>query len=226
MTSAELSHATWRGRAVGEQKAAWRFACLAGALDDHGLPRLAALARRGVADELRHVDLCLALAGATHLPDRARAVDRWSRRRLLGEAVAFCCVTETLNTALLATGLERANDTASAATLRQILRDEVTHARLGWAVLGSFSPQEVEAAGLDLAALLRRTVSADVFDDTAELAPGEPTRAERRAVISSTVREVVIPGLAQGGLDVRSAERWLTAFDAGRPEVVHGAGPA
>lgn len=217
----------WRGRAKGELKAAATFASFASALDAHGFGALAPLARGAVADELRHVELCRALARDPGPAPTLGAVKRWSRRGLLAQAVAFGCVTETLNTALLAAALETAVDDEATGALRAILRDEVGHAKLGWAVVQSVEQAELAQLGFDVSHALVAAASAALLEADGDgrialVAWGEPLPSARRAVVASTVRDVVLPGLAQVGLDVEPGWRWLTQFEAKDAAAVHG----
>lgn len=216
--------AIWRGRASGEAKAAQRFASFASSLDAHGFSNVSALAAKGVHDELRHAELCLRLAGTT-APAPAIEAACWSRSSLLWQAIAFCCITETLNTALIASGLERADDSEAANTLRSILRDEVTHSKLGWAVLSSVPRDELKTLEFDLFEVLRRTVSVSMLeaDEHGELvAYGELLPSERRAVVTSVVKDVVLEGLHSFGLDVSAGHRWLAGFEQLSRSSVHG----
>src|SRR5258706_11205032 len=103
-------------------------------------------ARDASSDEARHRDLCAVLAarfGETdaknHVPPPGRIgrSDMAPRDRLLWEVVAVCCISETMNTSLLTRCQEVAKDTEAAATLHELLEDEVRHAQLGWAHLAS-----------------------------------------------------------------------------------------
>lgn len=222
--------ALWRGRAASELKAAQVFSSFSVALERHGFASLQRLSERGVADECRHVDLCRTLAGDdTSVVSLAAPAD-WSRAALIGRAVSFCCITETLNTTLLHASVEVAEDTASAEALRSILKDEVAHARLGWAIVKSCAKAELESVGASLYRLLRETVSygtlaADTDEARARVASGEPLPSTRRDVIASTVEQVVLPGLAQCGVEVSQGHSWLADFRAHTPSSVHGHRP-
>src|SRR5262249_44451244 len=56
--------------------------------------------------------------------------------RLLG-VVLHSCVNETLATVCLRSGLKRALSPTAKAVTRQLLQDDLNHARLGWAHLAS-----------------------------------------------------------------------------------------
>ncbi len=112
ITAAELGR-RWAYRATIEWSAAHRFARLADRMAAVGCaPALTAIARDAVRQEHAHVALCAALAdrfGAAWSPGSADVIEvapaTWSPyARVVYEVVAFCCVTETSNTALVADG--------------------------------------------------------------------------------------------------------------------------
>src|SRR6185295_14842249 len=91
-------------------------------------------------------DLCAVLAAKYGEPDAIKHVapnvrigrnDMDPRDRLLWEMVSVCCIAETMNTSLMTRCLEVAKDEEIRTTLRELLRDEVRHARLGWAHLAA-----------------------------------------------------------------------------------------
>jgi hypothetical protein len=146
------------------------------------------------------------------------------REALLFELVALSCVAETLSTALLGVLVERATDSEARQTLREILRDEVHHARLGWAYLAwDPSPTARHLVGRRLPAMLGGTLTDELFrdgesdpDEAALSGLGQLERAERRAVVRDTLEQVVFPGLERFGIDVRGGKEWLAAAE-GRP---------
>ena len=60
----------------------------------------------------------------------------------LCELVTLFCVMETINAALLLSLKENLIDVALRETCHEILRDEVQHARIGWAALSLSTPEE------------------------------------------------------------------------------------
>ena len=230
-TTAELGR-RWGYRATVEISAARRFARLAERMAAIGLHReVCAIAREAVQQEHVHVGLCADLAtrfghawrdDGEPPPEVAPAT--WSlRARTLYEVVAFCCVTETSNTALVADGLPLVDDAAIERAARRILADEVQHSRLGWQVLALHPLDDGEAAALaaHLPAMLAGAVSLEQFrpratiGDEATLARhGSSPLVARRAAFLGAMREVLLPGLAEAGVDPRAGAAYLDDLEA------------
>lgn len=218
----------WRFRARAELEAAARFTRLAAELEaNDAVAPVIAMAREAAADELRHAEKCVNLVrefeGSAFdvgpLPT-SRAVAPHglpARERLLYEIVAMSCVTETLSAALLGELVDRATDSLVRETMHGILRDEVNHARLGWAHLAAERERGVmDVVGPSLPAMLAGTVSEELFASWAEHPAqemlsglGALDRAERRRIFSDTLSQVIFPGLKHFGVDTKSGENWL-----------------
>jgi hypothetical protein len=137
---------------------------------------------------------------------------------VLYEVVSVCCVTEALNAAVLTTTLEVTAEPAVRAVVRALLRDEVVHARLGWAHLAREAPRvPVSFLGPLLPAMLAATVRPEVFapaaapEDPEAVAFGRLPHALRGAVVREALTAVVLPGLAQFGVPVDAARAWLSS---------------
>ena len=223
----------WAFRARSEREASSRFERLAGQLaQEDAAAVVVALARRAAEDEVRHVAICEVLAARYgHRSGAEAAVSAGeigprrdgARERLLYEMVAFCAVTESINAALMAVSHEQATDPAVRAAVREILRDEVTHARLGWAHL---SAERARGGGAHLAqglpAMLAGTVRDELFAPTdGESADprlaghGELPRAMRVEVFVQTLEAVVFPGLEAHGVDASAGRAWLAKARSG-----------
>lgn len=219
----------WAYRAGSERQAVARFTRLYGELGAVGAaPEVLALAEAAIDDERRHVVICERLAhgyGGTSTSTSTSEAPPigpsalGARDRLLYEIVAFCCVTESLNAALMAVSRSEAQVDAVRAALREILADEVGHARLGWAHLAA---ERAAGRGDFLAAMLPRMLAATVadelftplpggVDETALRRHGELPEPARLAIFTSTMTDVVLPGLAALGVDPRPAQAWLRA---------------
>ncbi|WP_434048570.1 MULTISPECIES: ferritin-like domain-containing protein [Sorangium] len=218
----------WRSRTCAELEAAARFSRLAEQLAAAGaVAPVVAMARAAAEDERRHAALCAALArelgGATFTPPAVAGAPEvapralGTRERLLYEVVAMSCVTETLSAALLGEMVERATDPRVRDTMQQILRDEVDHARLGWAHLAAeWQRGCADVIGQHLPAMLAGTVHEEVFSSGAEHPEqgalsglGALGRGERRRIFDETMRLVVLPGLRRFGIDTGRGEQWL-----------------
>jgi hypothetical protein len=226
---AALRHAgrLWAHRAVAELDAAARFARLLELLRAAGARAVVVdMARAAVDDEHRHHTRCVALANrfGIRVDDTARAPApalaaglRTAVEQALYETVAMSCVTESLSTALLMEIRAAAADDEVAATVDEILRDEVDHARLGWAHLAAEAPRrDLGFLGPRLPAILAHTVHEEIFatDDGGPLALevaglGGLPRPRRRAVLVQSMHDVVFPGLRHHGVDTSAAEHWL-----------------
>jgi hypothetical protein len=227
VTRAEVGREWWF-RAWAERESALRFARLAESLAAQRAPEVLCVACQEAAeDERRHAVLCAEVAR------RFRDDDPYAQRpapgaalgpgelgaseRLLYEIVAFCCVTESLNASLLLTIFESASDPMVRDASRDLLKDEVQHAKLGWAFLAHH-------AGLHgspgfMAPYLGRILAAATSDNLTESDAfcarwsdtqlGYLPRSRRIEVFRECVEQVILAGMAQHGIDTWAAEQWL-----------------
>ncbi len=225
----------WRFRCSVEREAHLRFARLAGWLDEEGFARpLVELALRASSDEQRHAGKCAALteecgASVADLPPVAPAALAPTgfppRAAVLYEAVAACCVTETGSVGVLTTLLGSVRGGHVRRILRELASDEVFHSRLGWAVLASERDRGTAALLSSFVPdMLEGSIDPGLFrpgapedEDEALLDLGVLPHALQREVFTRTTLEVVLPGLAAGGVDPEPARRWLEARMAGAP---------
>lgn len=231
-TSAELA-SRWSYRAGLEHAAAFRFRRLAGRMEAAGLdPELVAIARLAEEQEREHVRLCAEIAARfgrgpelpaePALPEVAPA--SWALAdRVLYEVVAFCCVTETANAVVVTAGADDVDDTAIRKAVRTILADEVQHSRLGWRCLAAHPPTDAQRAwlGAYLPDMLAGTVRSDLFkaqlvvgDEATMQRYGTLPLAGRREAFLTGMREVLLPGLADFGVDVAAGARFLDELEA------------
>jgi hypothetical protein len=217
----------WAFRARAERDASVRFHRLASELDLLGAERrVVELARAAVHDEERHARSCAELAqhyGSREAPSVGAAPPIGPRTlpaadRLLYEVVAFCCVTETLNTSLMHVAYLRARVPYAREAIREILKDEVWHSRMGWAHLHAARAQ---GRGAFLSAALPRmlagAVRVELFADSAAEADeaelladhGELSPATRIEIFESAARDVLLPGLEELGIDTGPARSWI-----------------
>lgn len=208
----------WRVRERVEREAARLFAGLAVELDTAGVDRtLVRLADQAARDELEHATRCRRICDAREPglaplalgpPIRLGPADLSPRRRLLYEAVAISCVTETMSVALLGAMRDVVTEEQIAETVRHILADEVSHARLGWAVLAA----EAKRTGVAwLEPHLPGMIRAAVHEESSAL-PAEPgsagdlsqygvlTRVRVDEVVRETLDQVILPGLRSLGI--------------------------
>ena len=216
----------WAFRARSENQAAARFSRIAGRLDAIGAHEpLRALARRSVEDERRHRARCASLAERFGHPSMAAELVEVpapevaphglpAGRRVTYELVAFCCLTESINATLLTRSYAETRDLDSRAAVREILGDEVQHARLGWAYLAS----EPDRAWLAewFVAMLEATVPEELRDPRIQPEPspalrayGVFDRAELRELLRECVDGVIVPGFERIGVDPTPIRAWM-----------------
>lgn len=128
----------------------------------------------------------------------------------------MCCINETLASAWLETCRADATVPLARAALRELLADDVDHARIGWAHLASsMVTTEVRSkiAGwlprLLEASMLPWLAGAGAPDYAGFPAHGVPSSATTRDVVTSTTRDVVLVGFEKLGVDTTTARAWL-----------------
>jgi hypothetical protein len=217
----------WAFRARSEQQSEQRFARLARELGEVGADAVVVrMAHRAVADEGSHARICASMAARYgHCDDGvpvppATAIGPRSfgpRRRMLFEVVAFACITETVNAALMTETYRHATVPAVRDAVRHILKDEVGHSRMGWAHLSAERARgEGEFVAHWLPRMLRGTVADELLAahgreaaDPALMAHGELPEPMRLDVFRSALRDVIFPGLESLGIDTRLGREWL-----------------
>jgi hypothetical protein len=194
-------------------------------------PLIVAGARKAAEDEARHRDLCAELADKWGAPEAKQHVaprmrvgrsDMDPRDRLLWEVVAVCCISESMNAALLTRSFEVAKDEEIRRTLHALLKDEVQHGRLGWAHL---SAERTAGRGEFLSDVLPLMLEASIepgFLDTTRARAwtdalydfGELPHAELVGIYREMLEKVIFPGFETFGIDTAKGRAWLDAQDA------------
>lgn len=218
---------TWTLRRQEELDAGLRFARLAESLEQLRTPApLVELARRAAEDERRHAGMCELMArtyGQDTMPPvpvvaRETAPKELSfEERVLYEVVAACCISETESTAGLTCVLAVDGPPRVRAVLRDILRDEVAHSRLGWAYLTHASESgSVAFLAPHLPAMLEESVAPRLFargapeaDSAALLAHGVLPHARKAEVFIQALFDVVFPSLERCGVDTAHGREWV-----------------
>lgn len=216
----------WAFRAGVELQAAARFEDLAVRLGAHeAAPDVVGLAARAGADEHRHHALCVELArhfgvepappSQVH-PTPVGLGREDPRERLLAEVVAMSCVTESLSTALLIEMRREATDSRVREVAHEVLRDEVDHARLGWAHLATEASRGLDVSWLGprLPQMLAATVHEELFG-APEPDPAAAVRLEGLGGLRRRTRCDVFVGTMEGVV-FRGLERFGVRTDAGR----------
>lgn len=217
---------TWRGRMVNEHISARVFGALlqqamAAGISAKRTAELAAFA----SEELHHARQCAAavcaLGGDAHaplphlpaVPDHADAGSPLAA--MLRNVISVCCLSETVAVALIRAETLQIGPPPLKALLDGILADEVGHARWGWTLLRElqpFDPQIKRALDGYLPVALAHLVAHELahlpntqgFGDVAAQV-GVCSGADARALFFDTVRQVIVPGLQECGLDAASA---------------------
>ena len=217
----------WTFRCRVELEAEIRFARLAQRLAASGaLPVVVDLAARASSDERRHAARCADLARAFGASVSAEDVQAPEispsglddRQSVLYEVVAACCITETESTSVLTTLLHSARGGRMQRILRELLRDEVNHSRVGWAHLAhERSHGDVRFLDPLIPAMLEGSVAPRLFEvappelESPELlACGVLPHSMKRSVFIQTLLEVVFPGLESLGVHTGPAREWLS----------------
>jgi hypothetical protein len=218
--------ATWAFRTRAEIEATARFERMSRELQEAGAR---AVVWEGAAsaseDEARHRDLCAVLAvkwgrpeAIEHVAPRERIgrSEMDPRDRVLWEVVAVCCLGETMNTALMTRCLEVAKDEAIRDTLHALLKDEVRHARIGWAHLAAERAAGRGAFLRDvLPLMLEASVEPHFFEPSKEpwidalYDYGELPPAELLGIFVDTLEQVFFRGLDAMGIDTSQGRAWL-----------------
>jgi hypothetical protein len=214
MLSAVGGH--WAKRAQSELTSGVVFANVSVALLTQGsvTPEIAFLAARAHSDEVRHAEICRRVAmrylgGDVAFP-RPRGVGRPSptpsQARLAAtlHVVENCCFNESIAMVFLRTSLEQAEHELVRLALRELMREEVDHSRIGWAHLSSEAVTAAERAAVT------RAIPGFVADMRALWLSGPPIAvprghgileaAELERVVEEALADLILPGLEHCGV--------------------------
>ncbi|MEC8022997.1 MAG: ferritin-like domain-containing protein [Myxococcota bacterium] len=222
---------TWGHRHVAECAASQRYARLADNLRRIYAPEaLIIRADRAAQDESRHAELCLTLAksygwtgdAVVLAEDSCTAPPQYEGHdAVLYEIVGFCCLSETLNAALMLATLEHTTVARIRDIVRQLLADEVKHGQLGWGMLQwSLGQGRGEFLSEVLVQLLESIGLHTLYSNRAEVAwsdeltaHGELSRRRRQDIFVEAMHSVVFAGFEQAGITTDSTRSWLATFD-------------
>lgn len=215
----------WSFRAQVEFDAELRLDSFRRRLRKIGAPdQLIEMATRASQDERRHAAHCVRLAReyGVQVPAAKGTLERIAphsfsdRQALTYEIVAACCIAETESTAVLI-HLQKDALPQIREVIHEFARDEVEHARLGWA----FIAQESSLNGVGylsrhIPAMLAGNAGADIMDpDPPDRDPNDLLRhgvlsnSSRRRVFTQAAFDVILPGLERFGVDIQPARQWL-----------------
>jgi hypothetical protein len=189
---------------------------------------IVSLCASAIAEELRHSEIYVTLArayggGVVDAPRPSPIeVPRYPEAGADGErllhVLGMCCVNETMACSFLELCFAKAVAPLAREGIRQILQDEIRHARVGWAYLGSADVGDAERrlASAWLLPMLRTQWRS--WRDHVALLPeidlaehGCPSPSSILAVSWSSIRQLVLPGLGRAGVDIAEAHRWASA---------------
>ncbi len=215
----------WWSQAATERRVAQSFAVVERALTsleaDAGI---VATAGRAVDDEHRHAALCQTMASRYLGAEAAPAPElpfahprhpaaRSEEVRAALYVVGQCVFNETFASAYLAACLDAATHPLARAALRELLSDEIDHARVGWAFLATM-PGALRADITDWLlplgiANLREWRALTLPAPGADLERhGVPARARIEEALVSALRGVIAPGVAHVGLRSAPFAQW------------------
>lgn len=221
----------WAFRARGELEATQRYARLASRLPGTRFESLTAEVEQAAEDEAEHAELCARMAArfGTELsrssprPAEVGPRDLDAEQRLAWELVAVGCFSESTNAGLLLHTLDVATDSETREVVRQLLSDEVRHARIGWRALeladmGWISPffPRILAATVheELATPTSAGAEETAQSETEWLELGVLSLATLRAVLRSSLNDVIIPGFEAHGIDAVPLRTAAARFQA------------
>jgi hypothetical protein len=217
----------WTERVQSELGAGSGFAILVTELFELGAdPAVLRLATKATYDEVRHAELCRLLAEAylgrpvigpkpkrVSMPEHPGASETL-RKHL--HVVGLCCINETLAAGFVEACMEESEAPLVRTIQREHLEDEVQHARVGWAHLGSAAvdAQTKREIGLFLPRILGANLALwrsrlDTLPEEGVPAHGYPSRSRLLRSIDETVRDVILPGFSHVGVSApatRSSE--------------------
>lgn len=216
----------WHVRATAELRVAGVFSRVSQGLLEHGAdPQVLRIAARAVSDEVRHASICASLAhhyldkevdwpapGVSPMPKLAHAP---AELKPTLHAVAMGCVNETIASAWLESSLRGATVPAARAAIRELIADDIHHARMGWAHLASsfVSKEARQQVGSWLPALLEAAAKPWTLKGKLHVPEGAPehavpSEADTLRVTTSTVHHVILPGFEALGVSTLAAREW------------------
>jgi hypothetical protein len=227
----------WLRRARSEARISLAFSQMLPLLREVGAAEVVLdLIELSAADELRHSEVCVHVAGRyagralEHLPVGETPLPAFGcsdeRLEVAVLVAGTCCINETLATVWLELGIAAARTPLTRAAHRAHLRDEVDHARAGWAHLASSALDNDLRA--ELGGCLSRLLAANLplWLDADPLLPVDGVRGHGAAhhlaierAMKRAVREILLPGFELVGVPVgEECRREYGADREGVPE--------
>jgi hypothetical protein len=185
------------------------------ALEAGADPDVLAVIARGVHDEVRHAEVCRAVASryagrelpwpdgvAVESPKPQADV----RARAAFHLVMMCCVNEAIASVFLDRSLADVRSPCARAAVGELLADEVLHARVGWVFLARQDRKVRAAVEANLWTLTRPIVQCWWEEGDVTLLEGAPEHGipsleVTRDCVHRAIDEVVLPGFEAVGVD-------------------------
>ena len=208
--------------AAGEYGAVQLYGALTSAMALAGLPLDLITASAAICtDEARHADYAMQMARVLTGDDVPIPIDRdsleapWKKDVTLEDIDAavlhVAAISETLSCGLISACLDRATDTTTRAVFKNLVADEVHHARFGWHYLAWRAPQWSLAERQRLADRMARNVvgierrywrgrDAPASAAAAARALGVLESEGQRRIVREMMEEEVVPALDALGL--------------------------
>lgn len=224
----------WLGRMQQEHLAVGAFALLAHELAILGCPaEILHLVTRASNDEVRHAEICRAVAertlGKERVPRSFRGVPRVPRHesvshaeRTLYHVVEMCCLSETFTGIYFTEALAKTTHPGMRAVLQSLLEDEIDHGKVGWAYL-SLRAKASDMRGLAAALpdMIDRVAGSVIDRAKQEPEPNEPAllalgsigRDGCAAIYRRGLDEVIFPGFEALSIDVAPARKRIAERD-------------
>lgn len=224
-----LAH-RWADRAINELGTSTTFADIYRELVlMRASPQVLEIAAQAVNDELRHSQICHYVAeryarcelaapqtDGTHPP---RFFGCAGRENWVLHVVLHGCLNEGIAVAYLGACLDEAEAPLARAAVRDILEDEIVHARLGWAFVAASSEADRRLITDALPQLLREIAALWLRpSDLPEHLPaghGCLGLSRLRAVFADAIEQLILPGFDHVGIGTSMAKAW---FLENRPE--------
>lgn len=217
--------AVWLGRAASEERVATSFRVMCDSLAALAAPdEIAALAARGVDDELRHAEICRTVASCIagrELPPppalrfELPQIDAPEEIRHSLYVLGHCALNETTASAFLEATLVQTSGVLARAALRELLADEMDHGRIGWAHLAALAPAARQRLSPWLLPLVKANLRAWresprlCAPRPALVAHGAPDGDTVERALLTAVRALIVPGLRHLGLPTAPISAWL-----------------
>lgn len=214
----ELVAAYWFRRSEGELTSFVGFQHVLADLRAEDSPApIRDLAERAVRDEYQHAVWCrdwaVRFGHPAGIETRPRSLEPLAFRgaserenRLL--RILTCCFTETIGCSILRQARRVVSDPELRRLNRRHLADEVQHSRVGWGHLATLTPADRELIApwtRHVLALLPKACCEGPELPLEELVPfGYFTPRLLRAAHDEAVKDVILPGLAHLGIEVRT----------------------